>query len=96
MDFSLTTDEGVVYGTLDLIYREAQGGFEIVPNKYDFETGAENGHPWDKEFGRNIGTKMGRLFNGAGKTYTINFRGIAKPQRNSIFDHGGAPRITPY
>jgi uncharacterized protein RhaS with RHS repeats len=76
---ALSTSSGVVYGQLELIYNGA-GGFSIVPNMYDFDIGADQGHPWSQEPGRNAATAAGRMVSGwNGTDYMINFRGTVTP-----------------
>ena len=65
----------MIYGELDFMYL---GGnqVQILPNMYDFDTGAETRHPWhgpNSKFWRNIGTKAGNVINGPGLPYLINF-----------------------
>ena len=69
--------EGTIYGRLDFQYL---GGnkVQILSNNYDFETGAENGHPWfgtNSGFWRNTFTILGNVVNGSGTPYMINFYG---------------------
>ncbi|MBL0054518.1 MAG: hypothetical protein IPP29_25080 [Bacteroidetes bacterium] len=69
--------EGVIYGSLDFKYL---GGnqVQILPNRYDFETGAEYKYPWfgtNSQFWRNVGTKLGNAVNGPGIPYWIYFHG---------------------
>jgi hypothetical protein len=71
--------EGALYGELKLIY---QGGnkVSIEPNMYNFDVGADVGHPWFKStsgFVRNIGTVFGNIVAGPGTGFNINFKGNA-------------------
>jgi RHS repeat-associated protein len=69
--------EGTLYGQLDFEYR---GGnkVRIVSNTYDFDVGANAGHPWFNSFGgfvRNVGTILGNVAAGSGSPFLINFLG---------------------
>ncbi len=57
---------GLVYGTLDLKL-VGNNQVHIMNNEYDFETGADDGHPWFESwggFGRNLGTVAGNTVAG--------------------------------
>ena len=80
---------GVVYGQLELVYKASSGGFSIRPNAYDFDIGGDN-HPWSKEPFRNIFTALGRLYNGTGQSYIINFSGVVFPAKEPpLLNNGG-------
>lgn len=67
---------GLVYGTLELIY-DGKGGFNILDNKFNFDVGAKEGHPWNgpKSFVRNTQTLIGNLIAGTnGTDFTVIFR----------------------
>ena len=71
--------EGALYGELDFEYR---GGnqVKITPNIYNFDVGADVGHPWFNSasgFVRNVGTVLGNIAAGSGTEYMINFKGNA-------------------
>lgn len=70
---------GLVYGTLDLKL-VGNNQVHIRNNEYDFETGADDGHPWFESwggFGRNLGTVAGNTVAGPGSSYMVNFVGNA-------------------
>lgn len=61
----------------------------IKENAYDFDIGADTGHPWFtsfKSFIRNLGTVGGQVVAGFGTPYNIFFKGEAtinyKPKAN--------------
>jgi RHS repeat-associated protein len=71
--------EGALYGELEFIY---QGGnkVSIVPNMYNFDVGADVGHPWFNSwsgFARNVATVIGNIAAGSGTGFMINFIGNA-------------------
>lgn len=77
--FSDFWGEGSLYGKLEFIY---QGGnkVSIVPNMYNFDVGANVGHPWFNSvsgFVRNVGTVLGNIVAGSGTEFMINFKGYA-------------------
>lgn len=80
------TSDGTVFGELEFIY---QGGnkVSIVPNMYDFDIGADKGHPWFSSVGgffRNaftgaalgVATGFG-MAPGNGQPYNVIFHGTA-------------------
>jgi hypothetical protein len=71
--------EGALYGELEFVY---QGGnkVSIIPNAYNFDVGADVGHPWFNSgsgFVRNVGTVLGNIAAGSGTDFMINFKGNA-------------------
>ena len=81
--FSSGSNNGLVYGTLNLQYDKNSNGYTIESNNYDFETGEKNGHPWfgkNSEIKRNTATVFGLILSvltqGTGNDFTINFIGV--------------------
>jgi hypothetical protein len=71
--------EGALYGELQFTY---QGGdkVSITSNMYNFDVGADVGHPWfnsTSDFVRNVGTVLGNIAAGSGTGFMINFIGNA-------------------
>jgi hypothetical protein len=73
--------QGRIFGALDLVY-DGAGGFTIMPNANNYETGAERGFPWfGGHFLRNTFTKVGDALDGGknGVDYMIYFKGTVHP-----------------
>jgi len=75
--------DGTVFGTINVVY-EGGNQVSILPNMYDFDTGAPK-HPWFKSvegFARNVFTELASALPTAfgifkGTPYMINFSGTA-------------------
>ncbi len=74
--------QGRVYGELALMYHKNQGGFSILPNMNNYETGAEHGFPRSERYIRNSLTELGKYIDGGrngGVDFMIFFRGLVYP-----------------
>lgn len=79
---------GLVYGKVDLKWK-GNNEVEIMPNMYDFDYGAESGHPWNTLGGfiRNCATVVAGFVAGKGTPYLVWFQGRAKLDPNYDINH---------